>query len=456
MKHYRCRSLILVVAPLLVAGCGEGLERGAASTTTVPRSTTITPTSTTAAVAADAGTWSVIPAGPHPVSPPVAWTGAELLVAQAGCCADLGSVNITAYDPETNTWHALPPTPLTPREFAAGAWTGTEMIVAGGLASPDGDAEHAVAVTDGAAWDAATNTWHAIAAMPTTLPGGDPTAVWTGREVLVWSSVPGTANNKGREVVLAYNPSLNTWRSLPPSGLTPRAGAITVWTGHELVVWGGLNADFTVAYGDGARLDPATYTWQRLPPAPVPARGQATAVWSGHEVLLWGGDSAAGIEVGKGAAYNPSTNSWRALPLSPLRAKTLPAGVWTGRFFIVIGGSAGGSLPAPGPGAAAYDPATNTWTALPVAPLYPPGLSSPSFAATSGRTARPSGRERRSCSWVASTTASRHPDPTVSNGRRPAERRQGNVRAPWRVYRGAGLGLSHADDVGAKIAPGRP
>jgi len=158
--------------------------------------------------------------------------------------------------------------------------------------------------------------------------------------VVIGPRHPDTA---GREVVLAYNPSANTWRTLPVSGLTPRAHAITVWTGTELVVWGGLNADLTVAYGDGARLDPTTDTWRRLPPAPVPARGQATAVWSGHEVLLWGGDTATGTEVGKGAAYDPTTNTWRPLPLSPLRAKTLPASVWTGRFFIVIGGSSLGS-----------------------------------------------------------------------------------------------------------------
>jgi len=377
----RWRCLIVILAPFLIAGCAGGSGRGASSTTaSTPTTGSASTTSTTRPVAANAGAWSLVPAGPNPVSPPVAWTGTEVLVAQGGCCDDLGSVNLSAYNPGANTWHALPPTPLTPRTFAAGAWTGTEMVVAGGLASADGLASNAVPVTDGAAWDAATNTWHSIAPMPTTLPGGEPTAVWTGHEVLVWSSAPGTADSKGREVVLAYNPTTNTWRTLPSSGLTSRAGAIRVWTGHELVVWGGFNSDFTVAYDDGARLDPTSDTWRRLPPAPVPARGQATAVWSGREVLLWGGDTAAGTEVGKGAAYDPTTNTWRALPLSPLRAKTLPAGVWTGRLFIVIGGSAG-SLPVPGPGAAAYDPSTNTWTALPAAPLYPPGLNSPPYAA---------------------------------------------------------------------------
>ena len=145
-----------------------------------------------------------------------------------------------------------------------------------------------------------------------------PTAVWTGKEMLVWSSTPFSPNP--REVVLAYNPATNTWRRLPPSGLALRAAPITVWTGRELVVWGGFDAGFTSTFADGARLDPATGTWRPLPPAPVPGRGQATAAWTGHEVILWGGDTAPGAEVGKGAAYDPTTNTWRALPASPLRA----------------------------------------------------------------------------------------------------------------------------------------
>jgi N-acetylneuraminic acid mutarotase len=381
MMSKRAAAWLLGALALTTAACGSSTKSAAPSTTTVPPSTTAPPTTTTTTVPADAGTWSLIPYGPNPVGSPSAWTGAEVLVARAGCCDDSGSVDLAAYDPAVNSWHQLPLTPLTPRSGAAGAWTGTEMVVAGGHASPDGLASDATPVTDGAAWHAATNTWRAIAPMPTTLPGNDPTAVWTGTEVLVWSSAPATPDTNGREVVLAYNPSTNTWRTLPSSGLTPRQGAVTIWTGHQLVVWGGLNFDFTYAYPDGARLDPLTGTWQRLPAAPVPARGFAGAAWSGRDVLLWGGQTVTSVEirasagfqsVGQGAAYDPVTNRWRALPLSPLRAKSSPSAVWTGHFFIVIGGSANGVLPAPGPGAAAYDPATNSWTTLPAAPSYPP------------------------------------------------------------------------------------
>ncbi len=376
----RAAALLLGALALVTAACGSSIKGSTPSTARIPTSTATAPAPTTT-VPADVGTWSLIPNGSNPVGSPATWTGTDVLVARAGCCDDAGSVDLAAYDPAVGSWHQLPPTPLTPRSGAAGAWTGTEMVVAGGFASPDGLASDASPATDGAAWDAATNTWHAIAPMPTPLPGHAPTAAWTGTEVLVWSSAPATPETNGSEVVLAYNPSSNTWRKLTVSGLTPRLGAITVWTGHQLVVWGGLNFDFTSAYPDGARLDPRTGTWQRLPAAPVPARGYAGASWSGREVLLWGGETGTSaqatasvgfVSVGQGAAYDPETNRWRALPLSPLRAKSSPSAVWTGSIFIVIGGSANGILPAPGPGAAAYDPATNTWTALPSAPFYPP------------------------------------------------------------------------------------
>ena len=313
-----------------------------------------------------------------------------MLVAQGGCCGALGSVDLAAFSPATDVWRPLLAAPLSPRSGAVGIWTGTEMIVAGGMASPDGLAPHAAPATDGAAWNPATGEWRRIAAMPVALPGyGFATAVWTGAEMLVWAARAPGVNGLGQEmagieVVLAYNPRTDRWRRLPPSGLAPREDPVVVWTGRQLVVWGGLSFQRTTAYGDGARLDPATGRWMRLPPAPAPARGLAAAVWSGREVLIWGGatGSTATSQVGKGMAYSPATNTWRALPLSPLRAKSMPSGVWTGRLFIVMGGAAGSTMPVPGPAAAAYDPASNSWTVLPTAPDYPTADGGPTGPAS--------------------------------------------------------------------------
>ena len=320
MGRNRRRCLAVVTAAALLAGCGGRPVANGPATTTTSR-----PLPTTTAAAADAGTWSLIPAGPNPIGPPVAWTGREVLVAQAGCCDDIGSVNLTAYDPGSETWRALPPTPHAPgvRGWGLdrdrddrGRRTGEPRRCRRGRRprhrrSGLERGDRYVARHRGDADDPAQRGPH----RGVDGPGDARLGVGAGH-----------GRHPGPRVVLAYNPSTNTWRTLPASGLTPRAHAVVVWTGKELVVWGGLTTDFGSAYDDGARLDPTTGTWRRLPPAPVPGRGQATAVWSGHDVLIWGGDSSAGTEVGKGAAYDPRSNSWRALPLSPLRAKTLPAG----------------------------------------------------------------------------------------------------------------------------------
>ncbi len=369
-----------VIGVLTLSACGNDTGPGSsgssstARTTTPPAATGTAPPTSATSTTPVAGAWSRVPAGPSNAEMPAAWTGKELLVTPVGCCGQLAAVNLAGYDPALGRWRTLPPAPLTPRNGAVGTWTGTELIVAGGHASADASADHATPAADAAAWVEATNSWHTIASMPAALSSsGQSTAVWTGSEMLVWSSQRGIAEAGGlpaREAVMSYDPAADRWRSLPISGLAPRTGAAVVWTGRELFVWGGESGD--QVRGDGARLDPADSTWRPLPRAPVPARGQMAAAWDGREVLLWGGRLANGSEVGKGAAYSPTADSWRALPLSPLRAKRQPAGVWTGRVFLVIGGVAGWRFPVPGPGSAAYDPARDAWTALAPAPPQPP------------------------------------------------------------------------------------
>jgi hypothetical protein len=41
------------------------------------------------------------------------------------------------------------------------------------------------------------------------------------------------------------------------------------------------------------------------------ARGSHTAVWTGSEMIVWGGDGYSG-RVNTGGKYNPNTDSWTA------------------------------------------------------------------------------------------------------------------------------------------------
>src|SRR5947207_3344546 len=59
------------------------------------------------------------------------WTGRQFLAWGGTCCEDTSRDGM-AYNPVTSTWRKLPAAPLQPRASASGAWTGKELVVAGG------------------------------------------------------------------------------------------------------------------------------------------------------------------------------------------------------------------------------------------------------------------------------------------------------------------------------------
>ena len=68
-------------------------------------------------------------------------------------------------------------------------------------------------------------------------PREDYTAVWTGSEMIVWGGWDGfnALDSGGR-----YNPSTDSWVATSFSGApAPRANHTAVWTGTEMIVWGG-------------------------------------------------------------------------------------------------------------------------------------------------------------------------------------------------------------------------
>ena len=74
-----------------------------------------------------------IPPGPGQIGPGghvLAWTGRQMIIWGGDAGADARSGGAT-YDPVTNSWRRLPPAPLAARN-AVGAWTGQELVVAGG------------------------------------------------------------------------------------------------------------------------------------------------------------------------------------------------------------------------------------------------------------------------------------------------------------------------------------
>jgi hypothetical protein len=219
------------------------------------------------------------------------WTGRQFLAWGGTCCEDTSRDGMT-YNPATNTWRKLPAAPLQPRASASGAWTGKELVVAGGS-----DFFRKTVFRDAAAYNPSTGTWRKLPQMPRALTGGP--ALWDGKEILFLSS----SSARG----LAYNPAQNRWRLLPAMPL-PRFWFAAAWTGHRVLVWGGLTGSSPTwappAHGEA--YNPATSRWTALPASPLHGRAFPTAVWTGRHMIVWGGNIPGTTAVyTDGAAYTP-------------------------------------------------------------------------------------------------------------------------------------------------------
>jgi hypothetical protein len=129
-------------------------------------------------------------------------------------------------------------------------------------------------------------------------------AVWTGSEMIVWGGLgPIPLNTGGR-----YNPSTDNWVATTTTNATARDYHTAVWTGKEMIVWGGLNDDSLS--NSGSRYNPITDSWIPTTITNAPdARYLHTAVWTGSQMIVWGGSDASGTLFNTGGRYDPKTDS---------------------------------------------------------------------------------------------------------------------------------------------------
>jgi N-acetylneuraminic acid mutarotase len=253
------------------------------------------------------------------------------------------------YDPAADSWTPTSTNgaPSAQRGHTA-VWTGTQMVVWGGYL-PDRVTHD---VNAGARYDPATDTWS-----PTATSGAPPareqhTAVWTGSQMVVWGgfSDDGPLVSGGR-----YDPANDVWTPTSTAGApSSRYGHTAVWTGSSMIVWGGFS--FPDYLDTGARYDPASDRWTPTSTAGAPAgREEHTAVWTGSQMVVWGGEADAGV-FSSGGRYDPRTDIWTPTSLQGAPSNEDHTAVWTGHEMLVWGGNYDDQ--------GRYDPASDTWTAM--------------------------------------------------------------------------------------------
>ena len=262
------------------------------------------------------------------------------------------------YNPFTDTWAATSTINApTVRYYHTAVWTGNEMIVWGGS---NGDS-----LSTGGRYNPITDIWSPTNTVNTPSARYGHTAVWTGTEMLVWGGSYYFWGHRYPNRLLTYIPGTDTW--IAPSTANSPGGRdfhTAIWTGSEMIVWGGRfqHDDYgnTSYYFTGGRYNPVTQSWSATSTVNAPTgRFFHTAIWTGREMIVWGGYDGSSLNTG--GRYNPDTDNWSSIStFNAPSNRYAHTAVWTGAEMVVWGGELDSTQDLNT--GARYNPNTDTWT----------------------------------------------------------------------------------------------
>lgn len=298
--------------------------------------------------------WTPLGAAPLPnrSSFTTVWTGTELFV----CCGTeklSGSTDGTsqdgdgpgkaaAYNPTTNTWRPVAGPPKAVENWGAITVADKTVYFLDGGTAP----------WTYAAYDITRDSWREVPAPPVNDKRGagsrlGPSA-WTGKEIVAPITTPPA--NENDLMMVAFDPSSNTWRTLtpPPTRLEPTS---LMYDNGKLTLLGELRnpADQGSALVSET-FDTATNTWADPERTPVERRGPQVE-GGGDHVVAW--DVSGSVRV-------KTDGQWRDLPPIPYPEDECGwKGTQVGQKLVLWRCTQQGAI---------LDLTTGTWSALPKPP----------------------------------------------------------------------------------------
>ncbi|HEY6167974.1 MAG TPA: Ig-like domain-containing protein [Verrucomicrobiae bacterium] len=340
------------------------------------------------------GAWTAVTTNGAPVareSHTAVWTGSEMIVFGGVGSQGQYFADGARYNPSLDSWLPLPSLGApSPRGYQKAVWTGNEMVLWGGYFLDVINGE--VFLGDGGRYSPTANTWTTISSNAAIYPRWSHSMVWTGSKAIIWGGRvdDGFYDPYNDDSGATFIPTPTTWQSTSTNN-TPgyRANHTAVWTGSDMLVWGGV-ANTVTWYQDGGRYNLSSNTWTALSTSGAPSvRESHTAVWSGSEMIVWGGRAGSSYR-NTGGRYDSAGNSWASVSTSgaPTSRENHTA-IWTGREMIVWGGDAGLGIFFNSMGR--YQPVADVWDVPPVCSLSSPtngaafsGISSLLLSAAAG------------------------------------------------------------------------
>ena len=242
------------------------------------------------------------------------------------------------YDSATDTWEAIPSN-LPEAAQTLRHWSSQVAVLLSDKLFVWGGEEGFNSDVIGGVFDLTTKKWQSISKenAPIRRQGHQAVALDDER-VLVWGGNKARRNYSNEGAI--YNVKTNSWQPIAQEGAPhARIDHSLVWTGKYAIVFGG-DAGSGKLKGSGGVYDPAENKWRRFSSEIAFQRTGHVAIWSGDEMILYGGKvRRSGTLLGAPLAFNPDTLQFRVITsVGGPGSAYQPAGVWASDVMLVIGG----------------------------------------------------------------------------------------------------------------------
>jgi len=254
------------------------------------------------------------------LNPTSIWTGNEMIIWGGRGIVRSGGI----YNPYTDNWTTTPSiNPNVAHYRHTSVWTGSEMIIWGGTTGGDGNGTH----NTGARFNPLTQSWNEVSMINPPQKRADHTAVWTGDGMIIWGGRGSTPQIGELQDGGIYFPDTDSWTTINMNDAPfERDDHKAIWTGDEMVIWGGS------AGLSGGRYNPQNDSWSTTSNNNTPVNAYPNAIWDGSHIIFW----TSGIDEGK--KYDPVLDTWSDMAnLATLTDHNRNAAVWTGEEMIVWG-----------------------------------------------------------------------------------------------------------------------
>jgi hypothetical protein len=235
---------------------------------------------------------------------------------------------------------------------------------------------------DGGIYDPAADEWTAIPPAPVAGPviGSEANAMLLAGDRLAVVTRPVTSAGSTLSAAV-YDVAEQRWHAAPAQHDITFTYDGVAWDGETLAL---VRVDRADADAGSAVDEPVTLRWRigdtawsHGAPAPLGVRFGAGTAFDGARLVVWGGttsgrDAPPGPDAGAtadGAIYDLASDTWEALPAAPLTPRIHPVVLWSnGRLVVCCGVDRlqGGVTELTD--VATYDPQAGTWATLPSSP----------------------------------------------------------------------------------------